>query len=50
MEAETETQKDPKPEAPSALKPVEPVAKPQLVVLTTDDAAVGVCNLDGECS
>ncbi|MBZ4336103.1 hypothetical protein [Corallococcus sp. AS-1-12] len=49
MEAETETQEAPKPDASSELKPVEPVVTPRLVVLTTD-AAVGVCNLDGECS
>jgi hypothetical protein len=48
MEAETETEEALKPET-SEQKPVEPVAKPQLVVLTTDDDAVGVCNLDGEC-
>lgn len=49
MEAETETEEALKPETSSEQKPVEPVAKPQLVVLTTDDD-MGVCNLDGECS
>jgi hypothetical protein len=50
MKGETAIQGAPKPEVSSELKPVEPVAQPQLVVLTTDDAAVGVCNLDGKCS
>jgi hypothetical protein len=50
MEAETETEEALKPEASSEQKPVEPVAKPQLVVLTTDDDDAGVCTLDGECS
>jgi hypothetical protein len=46
----TETEEALKPEASSEQKPVEPVAKPQLVVLNTDDAAVGACNVDGEYS
>lgn len=38
----------PQPEA-SEPKPA-PQAPPQLVMLTTDDDGIGLCNLDGECS
>ena len=45
-----ETQEAAQPEASLEVTPDEPVAEPQLVVLATDDAAVGVCNLAGACS